>query len=272
MITTLVVDPARLSTLKYWIDERQMIRVKKEYGLPKPWTDDPILQTYRFCNVHREDDKVTRWIAQNWRKPYDGHPNMVGAMAMARLVNWPDTLAELGFPEKWDRKHFIDVIAARKARGEKAWTGAYMITAEMGEGAPSKEVSVAKTLDWFFEDGWCLDTCRNAWTDFQEAPRVGSFISAQIVADLKHTSVLYNAPDRDTFCAPGPGSMNGLNWLLRQPMTRNWKQEDFEHEVNELRTLVHDVEPMDAQDMQNCLCEIFKYQRGSSRSKYPGGK
>ena len=263
--------PANLATLRYWIAEREHIRRLKDAGKPKPWTDDLILQNYRFCNVHREDDTVTRWIKDNWRDPYDGHPNMIGAMAMARLVNWPDTLHELGFPEVWDKDRFINIIATRRAAGKKSWTGAYMITAEMGKDAPPKEVSVAKTIDWFFEDSWDVDSCKQAWLDFQGAPRVGSFIAAQIVADLKYTSVLRNAPDKSTFCAPGPGSMNGLNWLLGKHMTTNWSQHKFEVEVNKLRDMVADVAVVDAQDMQNCLCEIFKYQRGSSRSKYPGG-
>ena len=263
--------PEHLLTLKFWIEERENIRRAKERGDPKPWTADPIMRTNRFCNVHREDDRVTRWIRDNWRLPYSGHPNMVGAMAMARLVNWPDTLAELGFPEQWNREHFIRVIADRKSRGEKSWTGAYMITAEMGTGAPPKEVSVAKTLDWFFEDEpWDLDSCQHAWFEFQEAPRVGSFISAQIVADLKHTHVLANAPDKMTFCAPGPGSLRGLQWMMGINPPQN--QEDFQKVVNMLREECASVEPMDAQDMQNCLCEISKYVRGSSRSKYPGGK
>ena len=261
----------RLTTLKFWIEERENIRRAKDRGDSKPWTDDPILQSYRFCNVHREDDTVTKWIRNNWRLPYADHPNMVGAMAMARLVNWPDTLDELGFPEKWDRDRFIRIIEARRKTGKKSWTGAYMVTAEMGEGAPPKEVSVAKTLDWFFEDEpWDLDSCQHAWFEFQEAPRVGSFISAQIVADLKHTPVLSAASDKDTFCAPGPGSINGLNWLTGTPMMQSWRQDCFERVVNQLRKEVEHVEPMDAQDMQNCLCEIFKYQRGSSRSKYNG--
>lgn len=264
--------PDRLATLKFWIEERENIRRAKERGDPKPWTADPIMRTNRFCNVHREDDKVTRWIRDNWRLPYAGHPNMVGAMAMARLVNWPDTLAELGFPEQWNREHFIRVIADRKARGEKSWTGAYMITAELGAGSPTKEVSVAKTLDWFFEESWDLDTCYDAWLDFQEAPRVGSFISAQIVADLKHTPALSNASDKMTFCAPGPGSTRGMNWLIGVDGASAWAQQDFEEGVNMLREECANVEPMDAQDMQNCLCELFKYVRGSSRSKYPGGK
>jgi hypothetical protein len=264
--------PANLATLRYWMAEREHIRQLKDVGAAKPWTDDIVLQNYRFCNVHREDDTVTRWLKANWRDPYDGHTNMVGAMAMARLVNWPDTLHELGFPEVWDKDRFVNVIAARRAAGKKSWTGAYMITAEMGNDAPPKEVSVAKTIDWFMDPPWEAGPWRakELWEDFQDAPRVGSFIAAQIVADLKHTHILRNAPDKETFCAPGPGSMSGLNWLLGKPLLTNWRQKDFEEEVNRLRESVMDITFVDAQDMQNCLCEIFKYQRGSSRSKYPG--
>jgi len=43
------------------------IRIKKEGGERPPWTHDPILRDAYFTNVHREDDRVTRWIAKHWR-------------------------------------------------------------------------------------------------------------------------------------------------------------------------------------------------------------
>ena len=39
----------------YWQEERESIRRKKENGLPAPWTDDPILQEFKFCQVYREE-------------------------------------------------------------------------------------------------------------------------------------------------------------------------------------------------------------------------
>ena len=37
----------------YWQTERESIRVKKEeYKSPPPWTDDPILQEFKFCQVY----------------------------------------------------------------------------------------------------------------------------------------------------------------------------------------------------------------------------
>lgn len=47
--------------------ERQSVLFKREAGKPWPWTGDFILQSYRFCNIFREDDAVTRWLAEHVR-------------------------------------------------------------------------------------------------------------------------------------------------------------------------------------------------------------
>lgn len=252
----------------FWISEREAVRKLKEAGAPKPWTQDKMLQTYRFCNVYREDDKVSRWIYENWIQPYEAHPSLVSAIVLARMINWPDTLAEIGFPEEFpiDGCEYGDRIRKRINRGDKTWTGAYMITAEMdGSG---KEVSVMKTV-CNVQNLKLRDTCKGMWEEFQRLPRIGSFMAAQFVADLKRTHYLGNAVDVETFCAPGPGSQKGLNLLLDTP-DKQWSQPDFEREVNNLRDFIPLV--IDAQNVQNCLCEFSKYVRGSSRSKYPGAK
>ena len=70
----------------YWIKERESIRKKKEAGNPKPWTDDPILQNYRFCNVRRMDDTVSQWLLKNWYEPYFDHPNMLSAAGLSSMI------------------------------------------------------------------------------------------------------------------------------------------------------------------------------------------
>ena len=37
--------------------ERESIRLKREQGLPGPWTQDEVFQRGRFLNVFREDDR-----------------------------------------------------------------------------------------------------------------------------------------------------------------------------------------------------------------------
>ena len=86
----------RLDDFLYWISERECIRIRKAAGDPKPWSNDPVFQTAYFCNVHREDDKVTKWIRRNWTC-HDTVSRHLVAMALARFVNKPKTLEALTF-------------------------------------------------------------------------------------------------------------------------------------------------------------------------------
>lgn len=253
-----------LTKFNWFIKERELIRAQKEEGSPKPWTKDPVLQSYRFCNVNRNDDKVSKWIYERWINPNENHPNLPRAILLSRLVNWPDTLNEIGFPYEWNPTVYAKKIGERIRRGDKTWTGAYMVTAEM-DGTPKHE-SVCKTVDAL--DFPMAKTCLEVWKQLQVLPRIGSFMAAQVVADLKRTKYLGPSPDYWSFCAPGPGSMKGLNKLLDKPEGTYWAQPTFQKEVNELQIFVNYV--LDAQNVQNCLCEFHKWTRGSSRSKYPG--
>ena len=252
-----------LAGLIEFIRKREEVRLNREAGKPKPWTDDPILQHYRFCNVRREDDKVSIWIQTNWLDKYRGHPSMSRAILLSRMINWPDTLEEIGFPFYWNKQVYAGKIRERMDRGDKTWTGAYMITAE-SNGNP-KELSVCETVDQL--NFKLPSTCLGTWKALQTLPRIGSFMAAQFVADAKHTPLLDWSTDRNTFCAPGPGSQKGLNIILGTPH-KEWKQPEFQEEVNKIR----DQLPidLDAHNVQNCLCEYSKYVRGYSRSQYPG--
>lgn len=259
-----------LQDLYFWITERESIRIKKDSRAPMPWTDDPVLATYRFCNVRREDDRVTRWIHKNWLEPHAGDLfSLPHAMAVARMVNLPETLAEMGYPLVWNQEYFENVIADRKGRGEKVWTSAYMITGGYSAGGEPKERIIGRVLTNLHTQlnntatmivvGDSLEVAASKLT----VPGIGPFLSAQIVADLKWSPLLMRAKDWDTWCAPGPGSTMGLNFLHDRDPGASTTQERFLAEVNELRPLVeeHTGEALDAQNMQNCLCELSKYIR-----------
>src|SRR4051812_23574123 len=118
--------------LFYWVRQREEIRRRKETGLgPESWTPDTILSTYRFCNVRREDDRVTVWVRDHIRKPYADYPNLWLMLCIARQVNWPMTLWQLindgAWPSYPDFKpsDITLVLNKRKMMGEKVYTGAY---------------------------------------------------------------------------------------------------------------------------------------------------
>jgi hypothetical protein len=139
------------SPLWHWIRERESIRERKEMGHdPKCWTLDPILSSYRFCNVRREDDRVTIWIRQNIRERFADHPHLWLMLCIARQINWPETLADMIGMGAWpDRPAFSPdritaVLNRRKEEGKKIYTGAYMISAPATKAPTSRHISLRR--------------------------------------------------------------------------------------------------------------------------------
>ena len=100
-------DEAR-EMLDYWVRERWAIRERRLQGLPRDrLTDDPILHEFKFCNVRRSDDATTRWIIEHITRPFATDPTLLTMFTIARLINLPDTLAELiATPKAWPGNRF----------------------------------------------------------------------------------------------------------------------------------------------------------------------
>jgi hypothetical protein len=269
--------PEQLKVLEYWMQERQNIHDLKVQGKPKPWTGDAILKEYKFCNVRREDDKVTQWFAANWRnQKWWLHPNFIPAIMLGRTINWPNTLEYIGFPEVWDKEAFCNMLDRLQSTGSKVYTGAYMITA--GPPGVRKNLWVTGNADTYFKHPPQLNSMsiQKSWEGIIEAkyPCVGPFIAGQIIADLKHTLHLAKALDWWTWAALGPGSARGLNRLHGRPLTNLVPQNRGLAEMREVRKVLG-RDDLCLQDIQNCLCEYDKYSRvllgqGKPRSGYSG--
>lgn len=274
------IEHLPMKELTYWMKEREVVRIRREKLMDKaPWSDDPIFQSTRFCNVRREEDKVTRWIKENWREPYSTHPNLAFAMCLARVVNLPTTLASIGFPVSWSKERFISDMDALQKDGVKLWTGAYMVTGGYSAGGESKQQIMGRVLDAAY--GYASEITKNdslalAASKLQRTPGLGTFLSAQVIADLKYTPLLYRAPDWWEWCAPGPGSTMGLNILHGRDPKASITDTNFVREVNELRNeLGRWGWDLTAHDVQNCLCEFSKYWRikylgGRAKNGFPG--
>ncbi len=277
----------------YWIKEREAIRLKKEAGLPPPWTSDPILQTYRFCNARREDDRVTVWIREHIREPYADHPQLWWMLCVARQINWPDTLAELIEQEAWPTRrgfrpeHMTEVLEARRARGEKIETGAYLIRAESDRNVPwfswSKRRYVAEIVLgrlWHERSLWptvpATLQAKHEW--LTEHRGWGPFTAFQAVIDMAFTSILADSSDRQTWFASGPGTIRGLNRLHERPVKQVLSQEQALEELRVLYPLLikeSNVSLLDWLDTGNVACESDKFLRvkngeGRPRALYRG--
>jgi len=265
------------SLVAQFVLQRELARVNHDRGALQPWCSDSVINSYRFCNVQREDDKVTRWLKKHWRDEYWQHPNFIPAMILARMVNWPPTLENIGFPDRWDNEEIVEAIHKCAARG-KAWTGAYVITT-CGQ-AMDKAAYVVGTAAHALAMPAYQHSPRNTldglWTSLRSIPGLGAgFLAAQVVADVKYTPLLDKAIDWWTFAVPGPGSRRGINRYFELPLSTKLSDKEW---IRHLRLMINDVQPLltlklHAQDWQNVMCEFDKWMRvktgqGRPRSKY----
>lgn len=277
--------------LWYWVKEREQIRIRKESGAPQPWTDDPILRTYRFCNVRREDDRGTVWIRENIREPFADHPNLWFMLCIARQINWPATLEELISKEAWPSNPAFKpamiskVLMDRKARGEKVYTGAYMISAPSIKGANKQEFIAENVLGnvWNYKQHWTpkqfYQELQGAHAWLMQFKGWGPFMAYQTVVDMRFTKILRDAPDRLTWAAAGPGTIRGLNRLHGRPLKQALSQKQALAEMAIIYSSIQQITgvEMDFSDVPNALCETDKYLRvkqgeGKPRALYVEGR
>ena len=268
------INIKRVDDFNRFMVERHNIFIKKEINNdPYPWSNDAILTDYSFCNVYRELDRVTIWIRENWREPYADHPNLPFAMAVARQINWPDTLQEIGFPTEWRPQHVKNIMQDRMANKQKVYTGAYMLTGTLG--GTKIEQTVDKILTPLYANFPCdFSSIENSWKSFLPYAGFSDFMSYEVVTDLRHTKWLKDAPDIMTWANPGPGAMRGLNRIFGRPLDSKQKKPLFIQEMRDLLALLNNEPlPLEMRDIEHCLCEFDKYERtrlgqGRPRARY----
>jgi hypothetical protein len=261
--------------------------------MPPPFTDDPILQKYRFCNVYREDDRTTRWCKKYVRDPLLDKPEVLLAVVIFRWFNRITTgeaiFCQTGLTHNGLETAFEHYLRVGKTnvllhaikhfcKDGPYVTGAYTI---LGFRGMTKLHGVLKAIETFdchsAPDNWrsiaktCLKqltSLEEVWDWLKDFPYLGGFTAAQIIADLKYTYLLSNAPDWYTFAKSGPGSRRGLNLVYGRPMKQPWRSETewCEHLIKlrkETRQwfLNAGMVAPHAQDVQNICCEFSKYEK-----------
>lgn len=269
-----------------YIDARRGVQKRREAGRPWPWTHDRILQNWRFTNVRREDDRVTRWI-RRWlerKEHWDTFPMM---LALARFVNWPPTLQEIGFLERWDPRRIKKAMNARKDAGEKVWTGAYMVHGGY-EGIGKIEHIVDRVLTSLHRSGILHPQRLKQYERLYEVHDalcrqfgISDFMAQEISQDLVHTLCRGWWPDEKDFAAAGPGAQRGLARIFGRPLRSRVPQRQALEEMQLLRTTlnmlrmqtINAVPELTVHDVEFNLCEFDKYERvrlgqGTPRTRY----
>jgi hypothetical protein len=268
--------------------ERENIRIKKERGDPWPWTLDPILQKYKFTNVQRKNDRTTRALVEEYYTRYvaTSSPDVVlyncglyryfGTIEWARAVGWQ---------RRHDLQHIVRTAKERMNRGERVFTGAYIVT-NCGEYGPKERV-----VGSFIGNLWdarrdivrAFCSLRSWQAAYKETVKVHGWGGKGFYAKEALQDMILCYPghvnDEYDWSPVGPGARRGINRLLGRPLKFTQAEDIFIEELLGIRDGVTAQwnkkfdEPLSAHDVQFCLCEFDKYERvrlgeGRPRSLY----
>ena len=275
----------RLDLYFYWIHERETIRLNKEVERnPQPWTDDPILQKFKFCQVFREEDRTTRWFKRHIRNPWRDDPEVLMATVIFRWFNFIETgrtLIRHNLHIEWDRKKAIEEITKQ----DKWVTGAYIVKTP---NRMDKVTGVAECISHMWSDREKLverilttKSLKKSWEILRDYPYMGPFMAYEVITDLRHTYLLQDAEDILTWANAGPGAMRGLNRLAGRDLdfcrrTHPWNDEMrnlWEISRERLNPNLIDLNRFEMREIEGGLCEFDKYSRilneeGRTRSVY----
>lgn len=282
--------PEALEAYWYWINERHKIFLKRARGDLPPWTEDPILQNWKFCNVFRKNDKQSQLLTKNVILPHwnDNPALMLFNIYAFRAFNWWPTYKYLvdcvspnkGWINKWEPDDVADLLETRtKIGGQQLTSGAYMIRGR--EGMPKYE-SIVQTLDHVWRMSRGVAHVIGQMHDMQSVNNVlmeqqfwgwGHFTTYQILLDLIESPLLEHPTDLNTWCEFGPGAIRGIRLIWPKLRSAEFLPQAIELQQNQHRRQSH-VPELNLQDIEFSLCELSKYLRikngGKGKEGYAG--
>lgn len=278
----------RLKKFYWWINERHRIYMRKERGEDWPWTNDPIMQTYKFTNVFRELDAETVKFHERIDDLDLLQADKLYHMILFRAFNRAGTYDMLTrgksthhTPAKMKR-----ILHRNADRGKKIFTGAYIIT---NAGRSDSKIDImcdALGVQWrgrrkIYDEMMVDGTMRGCTKILTAYPMQGPFTAYEVICDMRYQKgMLDNAPDRKKWANLGPGARRGINRIVsgkKKPNVYRTTEEYIEFMVEMLKTSPKyrgkHVPPLEMREIEHSLCEFDKWLRvhnneGRPRSLY----
>lgn len=271
-----------LPVYAHYFNEREMIRLKREKGLPPPWTDDPIYRDFRFTNVLRKDDKVSRQLCE----AMDTHASLellLFNMFVFRTFNCLSGFQAMGgWTEKWGLRKARKNLDKAYANGVPLFGNAYLMTNSMTKGAPKHQFYLT-VFDMLWRKRAPLIrrvieslSLEKATGIFRELPGYGDFLAYEMALDCQMLKLL-QPTDAHTWANPGPGARRGLNHVFGRPRKTRIPTDQALEEMRWLYQILPDcmeihVPPLDMRCIENGLCETQKFysvlETGRAKRRY----
>lgn len=268
-------------TYWYFAYERQNIFWKKLRGEKAPWTEDKILQEYKFCNSYRVNDRVSQYLLKNViynGKEYSSEDTLFRIM-LFKIFNkestWETFVNAFGDVKlsNFNIKDYSKVLSDEIASGKAIYNDAYISCANKAFGYDRKHDNHLALIFKMFKEDRMQDkilecqTMEEAFNIIKAYPLIGNFMAYQLVTDINYSDTVDWSEAE--FTVAGPGSHRGIRKCFED--IGKMTDEDiirymYEHQEEELERLNLDFvkignRPLQLIDCQNIFCELDKYLR-----------
>lgn len=268
----------------YWqfAAERQRVFEARVAGTRWPWTEDRILQEYKFCNVYRAADRVSQYLIrdvayrQDDSSPADRLFQIVAFRNFSNIRTWATVTEILGrSPRITDIESgaFENTLTQAKNRNGGLYTGAFILCATDAYGRKTKHLNHVELFrDMFVRSRLAerileASSLEDVYDLLHAFPLMGDFMSYQMAIDLNYSE--YVDFSENDFTKPGPGALRGIKKVfsdlggLTPQEVIMWMVENQEAEFKRLGLEFNGLwgRPIQAIDAQNLFCETDKYCR-----------
>ena len=268
----------------YWrfAAERQGIFFRRLSGASQPWTEDPVLGTYKFTNAYRASDRVSQYLIRSviYRPDLPAtNEEVCFRVLLFKMFNRVDTweLLESAFGaityEEYCFQSYDKVLTAAMQAGRRIYSAAYIMPpGGKTFGQPAKHQNHLLLLESMMRDDFPSrlvesPTMQHGFGLLRRYPFIGDFLAYQLITDLNYSDLTDFSEGE--FVAPGPGAVDGIHKcfsdlgdLDEAELIRciaDAQESEFERLGLEFETLWG--RRLQLIDCQNLFCEISKYAR-----------
>jgi hypothetical protein len=268
-----------LDTYWYFAAERQKVLYRRLRGEIPPYTADPILQHYKFCNVYRACDRVSQFLIRNMIYCGDfSDTDQLFRIMLFRLLNKNETwqwleerLGEISLAT-FDVDCY-SVLLNELRQSQPIYGNAFILCANKAFGFERKHANHLALLKMVFvkSDTWrqLLDaqSLKELFERLRGLPLLVDFMAYQLAIDMNYSEV-FDFSEND-FTVAGPGALRGVSKCFKNIEIMSpsdiilWM---VEHQDEKFERLGLDFENLGGRklqtvDCQGLFCEVDKYCR-----------
>lgn len=266
----------------YWkfATERQKIFFKRFYDEEFPWSEDEILNRYKFTNAYRATDRVSQYLISN--VIYKGSQDInelffriILFKIFNRITTWEflkDELDILSY-EEYSFKRYNRLLLELMANKTPIYSAAYIMASGRSKfGYERKHQNHLQLIELMIKEKvphklQNAKSMENAYSILLSYPTIGEFLAYQFVTDINYSAAT-NFTEME-FVKAGPGAKDGILKCFKDfgeysfediiKMMADKQEEEFNRLGLDFRNLWG--RNLQLIDCQNIFCEVDKYSR-----------